>query len=173
MAAGGARACRGPQVRSPWCIRWWRPCPSCRRRKPGCRSWQPYGRGWSSRTVTRKPHPPSCRTRYLGRMGWAEATAHHGAGWRTSPGSPGTHQATGVMDSWGLLPWLGNAQEGEVARVRALATPILITLVPYSSWFPGTRTTALECRAAHVGGRGAGRGRDAARPESTPSTQQP
>ena len=62
---------------------------------------------------------------------------------------------------------------GRGGKSQSPGPPILVTLVPHSSWFPGTRTTALECRAAHVGGRGARRGRDAARPESTPSTQQP
>lgn len=44
-----------------------------------------------------------------GEEGRAEATAHRGAGRRTSPRAPGTLQAPGMMDSWGLLSWLGSA----------------------------------------------------------------
>nr|XP_055220375.1 kinesin-like protein KIFC3 isoform X4 [Gorilla gorilla gorilla] len=66
LAAGGARACRGHQVQPPWCLGWWRPCPSSRRRRPSYRrSWWSYRRGWPSATVTSRPRPPSCRTRIV------------------------------------------------------------------------------------------------------------
>ena len=178
MVAGGARACRGRQVRPPWYIGWWRPCPSCRRRKPSYRrSWWPYGRGWLSATVISKPHPPSCTIRYLGRMGRAEATAHCGAGRRTSPRAPGTHQTTSIMDRWGLLSWLGSAQEGEVARIRGLGLPSWPSMCPIPCGHQGPGPTSPEvigsmCR--HERSRKAqGRSRPEASAESTPSSKVP
>ena len=108
MAAGGARACRGRPVPPPWYIGWWRPCPSCGRRKPSCRrSWWPCGRGWLSATVSSKPRPRSCRTRYLGRVGRAEATAHCETGRRTLPRVPGTLQITRIWTDGVSSPGLG------------------------------------------------------------------
>lgn len=62
---------------------------------------------------------------------------------------------------------------GQGGKSQGPGPPILVTLVPHPLWFPETRTTAPECPAVYIDVRGAGRGRDAAHPESTPSARQP